>query len=165
MNKALKKNIIDSFLQEYNRSVGLFVINFSRIKVSDITNFKKALAVKQGKMVIVKNSLLRRGAMENIGLAGIKNQFSHQIALVAAFEDPCVIAKEVNGFIKQFESISFKAGVLKQSVIDAAQFNSIAKIGTVKTLQAQLCGMLKNPVSKLVSVLSQIAKNNNSNNE
>lgn len=161
MNKVLKGNIINSFLQDYKCSVGLFVVNFSRIKVSDVVGFRKLLSGKNAKIFVMKNSLLRRCADQVTSLGVIKEQFSDQIALVAAFQDPFDVAKELDAFIKKFESIKFKSGVLNGVAVDSMQFSKVAKIGSVKVLQSQLCGMLKNPISKLLVVLSQIAKKNN----
>ena len=163
MNKIMKQNIINSFLEDYHRSSGLFIVHFKSIKVSDVANFKKLLHPIDGKFSIVKNTLLSRGAETNDTLRQIKNHFSKQIAIINAFNDSFIVAQKLNNFMKKFESITFKVGIVNNKVIDSQVFTKFANIGKIETLHAQLCGMLKTPINKLVCTLNEIVKKNQNN--
>lgn len=163
MNKIMKQNIINSFLEDYNRSSALFIINFKSIKVSDVSSFRKLLHPINGKFSIVKNTLLIRGAETNQAIGQIKNHFSKQIAVINAFDDSFIVAQKLNNFMKKFESITFKVGIINDKIIDSELFGKFAKIGKRETLHAQLCGILKTPINKLVCTLNEIIKKNQNN--
>lgn len=164
MNKIIKQNIVNSFLEDYHRSSGLFIITFKSIKVTDVANFRKLLHSVNAKFSVVKNTLLNRGAETNDALVKIKSHFSKQIAIVNAFGDSFVVAQKLNNFMKNFESLTFKAGIIDgKNLIDSQLFEKLAKIGKVETLHAQLCGIFKTPVNKLVCTLNEIVKKNQNN--
>lgn len=158
MNKKEKEIIVNSVLHTLNRSSGLFVIDFKKINAFKVIALKKNLFKSNGKIVVVKNSLLSLAAEKNDNLRKIASSFQQQIALIYAFEDVFKTASVVNAFLKDATDIKFKAGLISDCELNKNIFEKIAKINSQSELHSQLCGMLKNPIASLISVLMQISK-------
>lgn len=163
MNRKQKETVVSNFLNVINTSKGVFVIDFVGIDSFKLTAFKKKLFTVDSKMMVVKNSLLRIAAKNNDALSKISAEFMNQIALVYAFKDPFVTANALNVFLKDMKNIQFKSGLLGNFLVEKGKFQKIANISSEKMLYAQLCGVIINPIVKLVSVLGQIAEKQKNN--
>jgi large subunit ribosomal protein L10 len=163
MNRKQKETVVSNFLNVVNTSKGVFVIDFVGIDSFKLTAFKKKLFTVDSKMMVVKNSLLRIAAKNNDALGKISSEFMNQIALVYAFKDPFVTANTLSVFLKDMKNIQFKSGLLGNVLVKKEEFQKIGNISSEKMLYAQLCGLILNPIVKLVSVLNQIAEKQKSN--
>ena len=158
MNKQEKQIIINNVVHSMSRCSGVFVIDFKKINAFKIIALKKNLFKSNGKIVVVKNSLLSLAAEKNDNLKKIASAFQQQIALIYAFEDVFQTASVVNLFLRDTEGIEFKAGLINDFELNSGVFERISKIKSKSVLHSQLCGMLQAPIISLISVLMQISK-------
>jgi ribosomal protein L10 len=157
MKRSEKGIIINTVLQTFDKCNGVFVIDYQKINSSKVVLFKKQLVKLSGSIVVVKNSLLGLAAKQNENLKKISVCFQKQIALVYAFNDVFEVASAVNLFLKDV-NVSFKAGLIYGDALNRIDFEKISKINSQKGLYAQVCGVLQNPIVKLIVVLDQISK-------
>jgi len=64
------------------------------------------------------------------------------------------IIKLFSGFMKNNETIKFKAGILEDKFISEGDFKEIATLPSKEELIAKLIGLMKSPISNLVLNLS-----------
>lgn len=158
MNKKQKQVIVNTVLHTLNKCAGVFVIDFKKINAFKIMALKKDLFKSNGKIVVVKNSLLSLAAEKNDNLKKIASSFQQQIALIYAFEDIFKTVSVVNVFLKDAKDIKFKAGLINDFQLSSSVFEKISKIKSQSELHSRLCGVLKNPIASLISVLMQISQ-------
>ncbi len=160
MNKKEKEVIVNSVLSSLNKCSGVFVIDFKKINAFKVVAFKKDLFKTNSKIVVVKNSLLSLVAKKNDNLRKIESSFQQQIALIYSFDDVFKTASVVNSFLKDSKDINFKAGLINDFAISNEVFDKVSKVKSLGGLHSQLCGVLKNPIVNLISVLKQISEKN-----
>lgn len=163
MNRKQKEIVIHNFLGTFNLAKSVFVIDFVGVDSYKVTAFKKKLFGINSKMMIMKNSLLKIAAKENPVFGKISGSFVNQIALVYALKDSFATANALNVFIKNMKNINFKLGLFENSLIEESAFNKIANLTSEKTLYAQLCGVIRNPIIQLVYIFNQIVEKQRSN--
>jgi ribosomal protein L10 len=158
MNKKEKEVIINNVLHSLHKCSGLFVVDFEKVNAFKVVELKKNLFKSNGQIVVVKNSLLSLAAKKDDNFKKIASSFQQQIALVYAFDDVFKTASVVNAFLKDATTIKFKAGLINNMELSVGVFEKISKIKSQSELHSQLCGMLKNPIINLISVLMEISK-------
>lgn len=158
MNKKEKQVIVNSVLDSFSKSKGLFIVNFKDVNSLHATNLRKNLFRANGQLVVVKNSLLRLAAQRNNALSQLNEFFKEQVALVYAFGDLFQTVSLVDGFLKKLEcQVGFKVGFVEK-VISKDRFQQFSVIKTEKEVYARLCGSLKAAIVNLVFTLKQVGE-------
>lgn len=153
MNRKEKGLLIKNLANDFKTSDAVFVISCPQLTAQANQSLRKKFRFINSKMCVAKNTLLLRVAEQNDQVKEISNLFSNQITLVFAGEEKGI---EVASLIKQNglgTSIQVHGGIFKNTVIDPKKFEFIASIPSKEVLLAQLCGVLKAPLSKLAFVL------------
>jgi large subunit ribosomal protein L10 len=158
MNKKEKQIVINNVLHSLDKCLGVFVVDFKGINAFKVVELKKNLFKANGEVVVVKNSLLSFAAQKNDNFRKIESSFNQQIALVYAYGDIFKTALVLSDFLQDAVNIKFKAGLINNTELNSRDFEKISKIKSQSELHSRLCGMLKNPIINLISVLMQISK-------
>jgi len=155
MFKAQKVTLVDNLIEELKDAKSLVLVNYTGLNVKSQQELKNRLKEAGARMVVVKNTLLKR-AIES---AKIDNKIatdeilSGQTALVIADEDPITPIQILGKFAKENELPKFKVGVVDGSFQDS---ESLAKLSTLPgrdVLLGQVLGALMSPQYGLVGTL------------
>jgi large subunit ribosomal protein L10 len=155
MFKAQKVTLVDNLIEELKDAKSLVLVNYTGLNVKSQQELKNRLKEAGARMVVVKNTLLKR-AIES---AKIDNKIatdeilSGQTALVIADEDPVTPIQILGKFAKENELPKFKVGVVDGSFQDS---ESLAKLSTLPgrdVLLGQVLGALMSPQYGLVGTL------------
>jgi large subunit ribosomal protein L10 len=156
MKKAEKVLFVEKLTEEMKSAKGLIVINYSGLNVAAQKELKNRLKEVEAKMVVVKNTLLKRageaakvdkGILEDTVLAG-------QSALVVSDGDPVSAIQVLGRFAKEYEVPQLKVGIIEG---DFQATEALLKISTLPgrdALLGQVLGTLMGSSSTLVGVLS-----------
>ena len=82
-----------------------------------------------------------------------------QTAIVVGGDDPSGVAKIVSDFFKKNEKVDLKAGVLDEKVLTKDEVIALSKLPGLESLRAQLLGLLAQPATGLVRVISAVPQN------
>ena len=155
MKKAEKVTFVDNLSKELQDAKSVVLVNYSGLNVKAQQELKKRLREAGAKMVVVKNTLLKRagesakidkGILEDSVLQG-------QTALIISEEDPIAPIQVLGKFAKENEVPKFKVGVIEGMFQDEA---SLAKLSTLPgrdALLGQLLGTLISPEYGLIGTL------------
>ncbi len=147
------------------------LVNYTGLNVKAQQDLKRRLKEAGGRMVVVKNTLLKR-AIENAGLdkeTSTDEILSGQTAIVLAYDDPIAPIQALGKFAKEFELPKFKVGIVEGSFQNADALNKLSILPGRDALLGQvlgslvsnlygLVGTLQNPLQTLVYTLDQKAK-------
>ena len=170
MKKAEKVLFVDNLTKELQDAKSVVLVNYSGLTVAAQQDLKNRLKGVGSRMLIVKNTLLKRagetakidkGVLEDAVLTG-------QTALVIADEDPVAPLSVLGKFAKEFDTPKFKVGVVEGSFQNAEALTKLAALPGRDTLLGQLLGALiapmhgltgtlQNPLQKLVYTIKQKA--------
>lgn len=156
MKKAEKTIFVDNLTEELKGAKSVVLINFAGLTVKAQRELKKRLKGTNSRMVVVKNTLLKR--------AGIAAKIDEQIlsdsvlqgqtALVISSEDPIAPLNVLGLFAKEFEVPKFKVGIVEGSFQDAEALNRLSTLPGKDALLGQLLGTLMGPMYGLTGTLS-----------
>lgn len=144
MKKAEKVTFVDNLTAELKDAKGVILVNYSGLSVKAQQELKARLSEAGGRMVVVKNTLLKRaGEAAKID----KNLMDESIlqgqtALVIADEDPIAPIQVIGKFAKEFETPKFKVGVLDGTFQDSDALTKISALPGRDALLGQLLGSL-----------------------
>lgn len=155
MLKAQKVTLVDNLIEELKDAKSLVLVNYTGLNVKSQQELKKRLKEVGARMVVVKNTLLKR-AIES---AKIDNKvatdeiLSGQTALVIADEDPIAPIQILGKFAKENELPKFKVGIVDGSFQDSGSLSKLSTLPGRDVLLGQVLGALMSPQYGLVGTL------------
>jgi large subunit ribosomal protein L10 len=167
MNKLEKVTFVENLQKELKNAKSVVLVNYAGLGVKAQQELKSRLSEVGGKILVVKNTLLKRAGEA----AGIDKELladsvlSGQTALIIAGEDP-IAPIQVLG---KFEIPKFKVGVVDGLFQDQATLTKLSTLpgrdallgqllGTLMGGQYGMIGTLNGNLQKLVYILDQKSK-------
>jgi len=166
-----KEEFVADLAKTLEEAKSVTLVNYAGLGVKAQQDLKHRLEEAGGKMLVVKNTLLKLAAQK----AGISDEaltdgiLSGQTALVLATEDAVAPIQVIGKFSKEFETPKFKVGIVEGSFQDEAALATIATLpgrdalmgqvlGSLMSSMYGLVGTLNSPMQQLVYTLDQKAK-------
>jgi large subunit ribosomal protein L10 len=171
MKKAEKVTFVENLTEELKDAKSVVLVNYSGLNVKAQQDLKSRLKEVNGRMVVVKNTLLKR-AMENAKIdkeMAVSDILSGQTALILADGDPIAPIQVLGKFAKESELPKFKVGVVEGTFQDTDALTKLSTLpgrdallgqvlGSLVGLEYGLVGTLQGNLSKLVYILNQKAR-------
>lgn len=162
MKKQEKIFFVENLTEELKSAKSVVLINFAGLSVKTQQELKKRLKEIGAKMLVVKNTLLKRaGEAAKVDSQILSDSvLTGQTALVIAEGDPIAPLTILGKFAKEFDSgTGYSVPQLKVGIIDGAFQDSatLAKLSTLPgkdVLLGQLLAALMTPSYGLVGTLN-----------
>lgn len=162
MLKADKIKFVGELTEELKNAKSVVLVNYSGLNVKAQQELKKRLNETGGKMVVVKNTLLRRsGEAAKLDKQILDNSILQgQTALVISTEDAVSPIQILGKFSKEFTSADgspvpkFKVGIVEGSFQDEASLNKLSALPGRDVLLSQVLGSLMSSLYGLVGTLN-----------
>ena len=156
MKKAEKTIFVDNLTEELRLAKSVVLINFAGLTVKNQRELKKRLKEVGARMVVVKNSLLKRaGEAAKIDKEILSDTvLEGQTALVLTEGDPIASLGVMGKFAKEFEVPKFKVGIVEGSFQDTIALTKLASLPGRDALLGQLLGTLMGPMYGLTGALN-----------
>ncbi|MSR23450.1 MAG: 50S ribosomal protein L10 [Gemmatimonadetes bacterium] len=156
MKRTNKESFVADFQERIRSAPVLYLMDFSGLDVKSVTRLRRRLGESGAEYVVVKNRLARR-ALEGLdsGLPDLAEHLKGPTGVVIADRGPVESAKALSEFAKEHNNRPvFKVGVVDRKLVEAGQFQKLAKLPPRDVLLAQLAGALEAPLSAFVAMLS-----------
>jgi large subunit ribosomal protein L10 len=174
MLKQQKVTLVENLTKELKDAKSLVLVNYTGLNVKSQQELKNRLKEAGARMVVVKNTLLKR-AIES---AKIDNKIatdeilSGQTALVIAGVDPIAPIQILGKFAKENELPKFKVGMVDGSFQDSESLAKLSTLpgrdvllgqvlGALMSSQYGLVGTLQGNIQKLLFILKNKAGGDN----
>lgn len=171
MLKAAKVTLVEKLTDELKDAKSVVLVNYAGLNVKAQQDLKAKLNASGARMVVVKNTLLKRaGSAANIDKGLLEETILQgQTALVISGDDAVAPIQVLGKFAKENEVPKFKVGVIEGAFQDEAGLSKLSTLPGRDVLLAQvlgslmagmygLVGTLNSPMSQLVYTLDQKAK-------
>lgn len=168
MKKKEKTLFVDNLTAELASAKSLVLINYTGLSVASQQELKKRLKEVGAKMLVVKNTLLKRASERaQIDKEVLTNEvLSGQTALVITSSDPISFIQVLGKFSKEFSVPQMKAGVIDGLFQDSDTLAKLSTLPEKSVLLGQLLnslmsasygliGTLNGNLQKLVYILGQ----------
>ncbi|MDR2163363.1 MAG: 50S ribosomal protein L10 [Clostridiales Family XIII bacterium] len=155
-NLKKKQAVIDEIKEKFERASSAVVIDYMGVTVAEADAMRTKLRDSEVDYKVYKNTLISR-AIGGTDYEQLNDALAGPSALAFGFEDATAPARVLNGVMKEYKKMTFKAGVIEGVFYDAAGMGQIAEIPSKDVLIAKFLGSIQNPVSGFVRVLAAIA--------
>lgn len=155
--KQQKQLIIDEIKSKLENAQSAVVIDYMGINVAEADAMRKKLREANVDYTVYKNTLVKR-AIEGTDYAQLAEALEGPSAVAISTEDATAPARVLNGIIKEYKKMEFKAGVVEGTYYDKEGISKIAEIPSRDELIAKFMGSIQSPVSKMVRTFAAIAE-------
>ncbi len=157
MNRQEKSQAVTELKGQFSNSVGSILVGYKGLSVSQLQKLRRGVRQNGGSFKVTKARLMRLAAEDIETAQPLIPYFKEQVGLVfLEKQDPSVI-KFLHTFSKENEALKMVAGSLEAKLVDVATLTRLATLPSREVLLAQVCGVLKAPISKLAFVVQQIS--------
>ena len=155
MNRDEKAAVIEEISEEIKASEAIFAIDYRGISVSQAAELRGGLREADASFKVVKNRLTKIAA-DKAGVTGLHDVLEGPTALTFVKGDTAQAAKAITSFNKVHDVLTYKGGLMGETLLDEAKFTAISKLPSRDTLNAQLAGVVASPIVTLTRGLGSM---------
>ncbi len=148
-----KKAKVEELSEKFKKAKMIVFTEYRGITVEDDTKLRAQVRADGNDYCVVKNSTIVH-ALKAAGIEGI-DTLEGPTAVVIGYEDYVAPAKVANGFAKDHDFYTIKAGVMDGKLIDLAEVKKLASLPSKDTLYSMLASALLGNIRNLAVVLDQ----------
>ena len=152
-----KSAIVEEIKEKLEGAQSVVVVDYIGTTVDQATAMRAKLRDADVDFTVYKNTMIAR-AVEGTAFEGLKDSLEGPSALAISKSDAVAPARVINGAIKEYNKMAFKAGYVEGILYDAEGLAQIANIPGRDELIAKFMGSIQSPVSKFVRTLAAIAE-------
>jgi len=155
MKKAEKIFFVSNLTEELKSAKSVILVNYAGLSVKAQQELKKRLTEVGAKMLVVKNTLLKRaGEAAHVDKQILSDSaLTGQTALIITQEDAIAPLSVLGRFAKEFEVPQLKVGVIDGAFQDSESLIKLANLPGKDVLLGQLLGVLMAPSYGLIGTL------------
>ncbi len=155
LNRSEKEAVIGEVTELAAKAQTLVMAEYRGITVADMTRLRSNARSQGVNLSVLKNTLARR-AVSGSSFEVVSDQMTGP--LIYGFSvDAVAAAKVVSDFAKSNDKLVIRGGVFAGKALDVNGVKQLANIPSKEVLLAQLCGLLKSPISRTAVVLGALA--------
>ena len=155
-NVAEKEAVVQTIQDEFANAKSVVLIDYRGLTVAEVTELRNRYRVAGVDYKVLKNTMIARAINGKPEYEGLQEFLAGPTAVAFATEDAMSAPKITYDFIKEFDKMTVKTGVMDGQVVSADELKTIASLPSREVLLAKLMGSLKAPVSNLVYLLAAI---------
>jgi large subunit ribosomal protein L10 len=136
-------------------SDALLLAEYRGLTVADITELRRALSESGAKFSVVKNTLMRRAAVD-AQIAELESFFEGPTAVAFVAGDAVAAAKKVVDAAKKFPTLVIKGGYLDGRVLSAEEARALADLESREAMLSKIAGLMKSEMSRAASMFQSL---------
>jgi large subunit ribosomal protein L10 len=155
MNREEKSQTIQEIAAQIEGAEAIFAVDYRGISVPQAAELRSKLRETDSSFRVVKNRLTKRAA-EQVGEERLADLLTGPTALTFVRGDTAAAAKAITTFNKEHDILTYKGGLMGETVLDDAAFKSIARLPSREVLVGQFAGIVASPLTGVVRGLNAL---------
>jgi large subunit ribosomal protein L10 len=144
---------LNSQLQErLGKRDNIFVLNFSGVASSAMSDLRKELKRQGARLVVVRNSIVKM-TLKKIQMESLEPSVSGSVALVYSDSDAVTVSKTLMKFVKDHETSKVQGGLLNKGILSVDDIKRLSSLPSKEILLSMLLAAIQSPISSLTYVL------------
>ncbi len=156
-NLEAKKSAVEEIKNLINSSKSVVLLDYRGITVSEDTALRKTMRENNVTYKVIKNTLFKK-ACEQLGITGLDEALNGTTAFAFGLDDETVAPRLVKNAMKDYTTLSIKAGYAEGKALDDKGVITLASIPSKDQLIAQLLFVLNEPVTSLARAFKAVAE-------
>lgn len=150
-----KKYLVDEVNEHLDKSNYVFLTDFTRINVEEISTLRASLAKEEAEFHVIKNRIFGVAAKAK-EYPDLGEWLTGQTAIIVGGKNPSGVAKILKDFFKKTEKVEVKVGVMDSQLLTQSEVNVLAELPPIEVVKAQFLGLLNTPAQRLVSLFNAV---------
>lgn len=155
MNREEKSQTIQEIAAQIEGAEAIFAVDYRGISVPQAAELRGKLREADSSFRVVKNRLTKRAA-EQVGEDRLADLLVGPTALTFVRGDTAAAAKAITTFNKEHDILTYKGGLMGETVLDESAFKSIARLPSREVLVGQFAGIVASPLTGVVRGLNAL---------
>lgn len=153
MNRTDKETVVAEIRERLDRTAVMYLTDFSGLNVKSMTVLREKLRESGAEYLVGKNRLVKL-ALAETEMPDLSGALIGPTGVVFGYDDAVSAAKVLTDFAKDNnDRPTFKAGVLDNNLLSAAQIDRLAKLPPREVLLSELAGAMSAPMAMLAQAL------------
>lgn len=152
LSRDRKEKLLEDLQVLFTDSAASIASNYSGLTGDEITQLRKDLKSKGIRLMVTKNSLVRKALVE--AKLEVDEEILDQPVIFAFGEDEVEVCKNLNEYAKSHEKLKILGGIVRSEKVDEAKIKVLALLPGRDELQAKLVGVIAGPLNGFVNVLA-----------
>jgi len=155
MNREEKSATIQEIAAQIEGAEAIFAVDYRGISVPQAAELRTKLRETDSSFRVVKNRLTKRAA-DQVGEERLAGLLTGPTALTFVRGDTAAAAKAITTFNRAHDVLTFKGGLMGETVLDEAGFKAIAQLPAREVLIGQFAGIVASPLTGVVRGLNAL---------
>ena len=151
MERAEKRELVTSLQSSLATAGSIVVARNAGLTVAEMESLRKQMKSAGGQVKVAKNRLSKLALNETVN-ADISDLFTVPVVIAFA-QDPMTAPKIAAGFADKNQKFVVLGGAMGKTGLDASSVKALATMPSLVQLRATLAGMLKQPATRIASVV------------
>lgn len=159
MHKSEKTAQIAELKDRFDRMTSAVFVDFTGMKVSEVTKLRDTFRKQGIEYKVVKNTLVHQALAEKPWVNGLNDVLIGMTGVAWSFEEPSAAARILKAFVKENEKLKIKAGLLEGTVLGPkAVEDQLATLPNKDEARAMLLATMNAPAQTFVRLLNAPAQ-------
>jgi large subunit ribosomal protein L10 len=155
MNREEKSATIQEIAAQIEGAEAIFAVDYRGISVPQAAQLRDKLRETDSSFRVVKNRLTKLAATQ-VGEERLADLLVGPTALTFVRGDTAAAAKAITTFNKEHDVLTYKGGLMGETVLDDESFKSISRLPSREVLIGQFAGMVASPLTGVVRGLNAL---------
>lgn len=151
VERAEKSAFVASLQSSLSTAGSIVVARNAGLTVAEMETLRRQMKQAGGQVKVAKNRLAKL-ALKDSGTADISSLFTGPVVIAYA-QDPMTAPKVTSAFADKNQKFEVLGGAMGKTGLDAKNVKALATMPSLDQLRATLAGMLKQPATRIASVL------------
>jgi large subunit ribosomal protein L10 len=160
VERAEKRELVTALQSSFAGAGSIVVAQNAGLTVAEMENLRRQMKSAGGSVKVAKNRLAKL-ALKETDTADISALFIGP-TVIAFSKDPMIAPKIASGFADKNQKFVILGGAMGKTGLDPSRVKALATMPSLNQLRAMLAGMLKQPATRIASVVqapgAQIAR-------
>lgn len=152
LTRQQKQKIIKDLIEKIESQKMMIFVDFTGLKVKDLSNLRKRLKAADSELKIAKKTLLNL-ALKGKGIEIELKKLGREIAVVFGYKEEILPAKIVYQFALANPNLKILGGFLEDKFREVDEIVELAQLPSQEELLTKLVGSISAPISNFVNVL------------
>ena len=157
MPNIVNRMVVSELAADFKDAEGMVLVTFGGLSVQEAEELRGSIAEKDARLRMVRNNLARMVFKEQ-GYEFPEGTLSGNTAVAYGSTEATLGAAKVlaDKKLKKAGKVTFRAGILEGSVLDAANAEALADIPDKEQLRGQLLGVISGPARALATIIHAV---------
>lgn len=158
MNKVEKSEVISEVKDLLENSSGVFLTDYSRINVEDISNIRNQFRKEGVRYKVFKNTLFKRALTETGKYEKLADHLTGMTGFAFTSTNPVAPAKIIKKYFDDKEKLALKACYIEGEFYDGSHLKTLATLPSKAELIASILSALNSPASGIVGAINAVMR-------